>query len=43
MCIEVRVSSSGGYALPYAHFELLLPPGDSRSFVGGATAQIAVA
>ena len=34
--VAVSVSAgSGGFSLPYTQFELLLPPEDTRRFVGG--------
>ena len=42
-CLEVKVTMSsveGTWTPPYTEVALVLPPGDTRSFVGGATAPL---
>ena len=41
--IDVRATATGGYQLPYHDLQLVLPPGDKRTFVQpGARAPIAL-
>ena len=36
--LEVTVTRTGAWTPPYTELKLVLPPGDTRSFVGGASA-----
>ena len=41
--LEVKVTRTGAWTPPYTEVALVLPPGDTRSFVGGAVAPITAA